>query len=245
MTTALEPRPRRRRRSHACCAAPGSTSPSATVVTFAEALAAVGVASRSGVYWAGRATLVRRTEDVPLYDRAFGAFWLGRRDRRARPRARGRAHHLAARRRGGLAGSDEQDGRGRRRANVSPCASAPHEVLRHKDFAAYTRRRARRGAPADGRPPPRRRAAARRGATGRSRRAGAAPTCAAPCAHALRAGGEPVRRASLEPASVRGGSCCCATSAGRWSRTPARCCASCTPRSSVARRSRRSPSALA
>ena len=58
----------------------GLDVPVGTVVAYAEALAAVGVASRVGVYWAGRSTLVRRVEDVPLYDRAFGAFWLGRRD---------------------------------------------------------------------------------------------------------------------------------------------------------------------
>ena len=35
-------------------------------------------ASSPGVYWAGRTTLVRRVEDVPIYDRAFDAFWLRR-----------------------------------------------------------------------------------------------------------------------------------------------------------------------
>ena len=38
--------------------------------------AAVGIEGRSGVYWAGRTTLVRRVEDVPLYNRAFRAWWL-------------------------------------------------------------------------------------------------------------------------------------------------------------------------
>lgn len=47
-------------------------------VAYAEALAAVGLAERGPVYWAGRATLVRRPEDVDAYDRAFKAFWLGR-----------------------------------------------------------------------------------------------------------------------------------------------------------------------
>ncbi|HEY2578329.1 MAG TPA: hypothetical protein VGI74_18650, partial [Streptosporangiaceae bacterium] len=48
-------------------------------VTFAQALAAVGLGRRPGVYWAGRATLVNRREDVAAYDRAFSAFWLDRR----------------------------------------------------------------------------------------------------------------------------------------------------------------------
>ena len=52
--------------------------PVGSVTTFVEALGAVGVERETGVYWAGRATLVRRPEDVPTYDRAFAAFWLGR-----------------------------------------------------------------------------------------------------------------------------------------------------------------------
>jgi uncharacterized protein with von Willebrand factor type A (vWA) domain len=45
-------------------------------VTFARALAALGDdAGAGGAYWAGRATLVRRPEDVPAYDRAFAAFF--------------------------------------------------------------------------------------------------------------------------------------------------------------------------
>jgi len=44
---------------------------------FAAALGAVGVASRSAVYWAGRATLVNRPEDIPAYDGAFRQFWEG------------------------------------------------------------------------------------------------------------------------------------------------------------------------
>ena len=43
--------------------------------TFAEALDAVGLNERDSVYWAGLATLVRRPEDRPLYDRAFRVFW--------------------------------------------------------------------------------------------------------------------------------------------------------------------------
>ncbi len=41
------------------------------VVTFAEALGAVGVEERWAVYWAGRATLVRRPEDIAAYDQCL------------------------------------------------------------------------------------------------------------------------------------------------------------------------------
>ncbi len=55
----------------------GLAVPVGSVVAFAEALGAVGISTRGPVYWAGRAVLVRKQEDVVLYDRAFAAFWLG------------------------------------------------------------------------------------------------------------------------------------------------------------------------
>src|SRR5438874_6762145 len=51
--------------------------PLGSVLAFTQALGAVGVERRGAVYWAGRATLVRRPEDRPVYDRAFSAFWRG------------------------------------------------------------------------------------------------------------------------------------------------------------------------
>lgn len=53
----------------------GLSVPTSNVIAFAEALVAIGLAQRDEVYWAGRATLVRRPEDHPVYDRAFGVFW--------------------------------------------------------------------------------------------------------------------------------------------------------------------------
>ncbi|MFO7591049.1 MAG: hypothetical protein R6X23_09140, partial [Acidimicrobiia bacterium] len=49
----------------------GLDVPVGTTVTYARALAAVGLDRRTEAYWAGRATLVRGPEDVPVYDRAF------------------------------------------------------------------------------------------------------------------------------------------------------------------------------
>ncbi|CAN5659944.1 VWA domain-containing protein [soil metagenome] len=51
------------------------TVPVSAVLAFTEALGAVGVGDRQQVYWAGRATLVRRPEDVDPFDRAFGMFF--------------------------------------------------------------------------------------------------------------------------------------------------------------------------
>ncbi len=56
--------------------AAGVAVPTGATVTYARALAAAG-ATPSGVYWAGRATLVRRPEDITAYDRAFGQVFGG------------------------------------------------------------------------------------------------------------------------------------------------------------------------
>ena len=56
----------------------GIAVPVGSTVTFARALGEVGVDDEAAVYWAGRATLLNRPEDAPLYDRAFAAWWWGR-----------------------------------------------------------------------------------------------------------------------------------------------------------------------
>ena len=55
----------------------GVPVPPDCVVAYARALDAVGLDERDGTYWAGRATLVRRPEDVPAYDAAFHRYWEG------------------------------------------------------------------------------------------------------------------------------------------------------------------------
>ncbi|MEZ5410403.1 MAG: VWA domain-containing protein [Acidimicrobiales bacterium] len=56
----------------------GLKVPASATINFAEALGLVGVEERSAAYWAGRATLVTRPEDLPVYDRVFDAFWRQR-----------------------------------------------------------------------------------------------------------------------------------------------------------------------
>lgn len=109
------------------------------VVSFVEALGQVGLEERTPVYWAGRTTMVRGPEHHPAYDNAFAAFWLQRElirtSRDAEPVV--------------LALDDEVD------EDDEPDAEAPDgdddgrtisvrysptEILRHKDFAAYTNR---------------------------------------------------------------------------------------------------------
>lgn len=49
--------------------------PASATINFSEALRHLGVENRSDVYWAGRATLVHRPEDINHFDRIFAAFW--------------------------------------------------------------------------------------------------------------------------------------------------------------------------
>jgi uncharacterized protein len=55
--------------------AAGIDVPVGSTAAFVEAVALVGLADETATYWAGRATLVRRPEDIDVYDRAFAAFW--------------------------------------------------------------------------------------------------------------------------------------------------------------------------
>jgi uncharacterized protein with von Willebrand factor type A (vWA) domain len=55
----------------------GLAVPTGSTIVFARALAAVGTDRPSSVYWAGRATLVRRPEDIDLYNRSFETFFSG------------------------------------------------------------------------------------------------------------------------------------------------------------------------
>ncbi len=56
----------------------GLDVPPTSTLLYAQALAAVNAQRAVDLYWAGRATLVRRPEDAATYDRAFEEFWRGR-----------------------------------------------------------------------------------------------------------------------------------------------------------------------
>jgi uncharacterized protein len=56
----------------------GLAVPTGSAVMYAAGLARVGLGSPEGVYWVGRATLIRRPEDIPVYDRVFAAYWRDR-----------------------------------------------------------------------------------------------------------------------------------------------------------------------
>jgi uncharacterized protein len=116
----------------------GLAVPIGSVVTFAEALGAVGIGNRTPVYWAGRAVLVRKPEDIPTYDRAFAAFWMAITGRPKPPTAEDEVT-LALddaeendNEEGDNPSDDDDEGE-----TLSVRFSAV-EVLRDKDFAEYS-----------------------------------------------------------------------------------------------------------
>ncbi|HEU4840599.1 MAG TPA: VWA domain-containing protein [Ilumatobacteraceae bacterium] len=115
----------------------GLAVPVSSVVSFAEALAVVGVDRRDDVYWSARATLVRRPEDHDLFDRAFQVFWEhAGPGTDAEPEPEPMMITLA------VDSGDEQDGD---EQDAAPPSDDPAielrfsttEILKHKDFAAY------------------------------------------------------------------------------------------------------------
>lgn len=173
--------------------AAGLDVPGGAALRYAEALAAVGFEDERTVYWAGRATLVRRPEDVEIYDHAFGAFYLGL---PWQERSDAEAETVA------LAHDDPDAGTpavppGEEAAPVRELRYSAAEVLRRKDFARCTPEelaeaqqlmsRIRFAGP--------RRTSRRRRPAGRG---GDWPDLRRTVRHALRTGGEPLRRHWLE-----------------------------------------------
>lgn len=111
----------------------GLDVPVDATMTFARALTTVGLANRSQVYWAGRATLLRRPEDRSTYDRAFEAFWHG---------AGGSGIRDAAVERPTVVRLDDEGADSPTSAaaadRVQRVRWSAAEVLRHRDFAAYS-----------------------------------------------------------------------------------------------------------
>ena len=168
----------------------------ATIV-FAQALALVGLEHRSAVYWAGRATLVHRPEDIERYDSAFVAFWSGIEGAFSRATEPARDEVI-------IAFDTELPDDLPPAAETTPDAPvlamrwSPREVLRDVDFAAYSAeefaeaRRLMADLRFVGATRPSRR---RRPAKKARRRPDVRRTVRA----ALRAGGEPIERRYVAP----------------------------------------------
>ena len=114
----------------------GLAVPVSSVVSFAEALAIVGLEGRDDVYWAARSTLVRRPEDHDLFDRAFQVFWehAAAGDVEAEPEPMTITIAVDSE---DDADGDEPDGAPPSDDPTVELRFSTTEVLRHKDFAAY------------------------------------------------------------------------------------------------------------
>lgn len=53
----------------------GLRVPASSTINYTQALGRVGLRGRSGPYWAGRATLITRPEDIDIYEQCFYAYW--------------------------------------------------------------------------------------------------------------------------------------------------------------------------
>ncbi|HEX6165170.1 MAG TPA: VWA domain-containing protein [Acidimicrobiales bacterium] len=114
----------------------GVEVPTGATVTYARALALAG-SSPVGAYWAGRATLVRRPEDVPAYDQVFGHVFGGMRlaevvavPRPVEVQLEVEADEPPA--------PDADGGTERPDADVQTVRYSATEVLRHRDLATCT-----------------------------------------------------------------------------------------------------------
>ena len=109
--------------------------PIGNVLMFVEALGRVGVAERSGVYWAARSTLVHKPEDLALFDRAFAVFWDHATSSGSDEEPEVVTIALAT---DDDSETDDDDDSGQ--ANEDPTLTlrfSAIEVLRNKDFGAY------------------------------------------------------------------------------------------------------------
>lgn len=173
----------------------GLAVPIDSSVTFVAALEAVDLSAGGDVYWAGRATLIRRAEDVPVYDHLFAAFFGGVPLPPPDDRPTESVTLALDDPEDDAGGDDEGEGEGQPSVQVR---FSRIETLRHKDFAAYDDdelseawalmdRMRLVGAPrASRRPVP-------------SRRDRGRPDLRRTVRAALRTGGEPVARARTRP----------------------------------------------
>jgi uncharacterized protein with von Willebrand factor type A (vWA) domain len=115
----------------------GLNVPVGATVTYARALAAGGLDDRDDTYWAGRATLIRGPEDAELYDRAFRAFW-GREDASVSVPVAAESPALVLAFDAGADDATEPAADDATDAPVVAVRWSPAEILRARDFAAYT-----------------------------------------------------------------------------------------------------------
>jgi uncharacterized protein with von Willebrand factor type A (vWA) domain len=110
------------------------------VVTYVEAAAALDPADLLDVYWAGRATLVTRRDDIPPYDRVFRAYFLAEYSPAAErlrltPQQRAEASATLVLPAADQGPEDETDPRDQQRLGLMASDVA---ALKHRSFASCT-----------------------------------------------------------------------------------------------------------
>ncbi|HEX5945858.1 MAG TPA: VWA domain-containing protein [Acidimicrobiales bacterium] len=115
--------------------AAGVPVPTGATVTYARALTAAG-STPAGAYWAGRATLVRRPEDIAAYDRAFGEVFGGVDGTEAVTPPRQVEIRLEVE--DDSAGGDDGAGSQQSTPDTQTLRWSAVEVLRHQDLATCT-----------------------------------------------------------------------------------------------------------
>ncbi len=111
--------------------------PSATI-NFVDAVGLVGAETRDAVYWAGRATLIHRPEDIALYDRVFAVYWQRQQGESIGFEGTPQPVVLAL----DLGEDDDpdpdSDDDGERDSEIQPVRFSRTEILTNKDFADCT-----------------------------------------------------------------------------------------------------------
>jgi len=169
----------------------GLVVPVSSAIAFSQALGAVDSSARMDRYWCGRATLIHRPEDIGLYNKVFGEFWVGR--EYDEDETGDQAVALVVDQDEDGDGADGEDGDGTGDDDVVNLRFSAVEVLHDKDFADYSREEMREAEAIMARmrfvgtERPSRRQMRSRHQRGRPDLRGTVRT-------ALRSGGEPIRR---------------------------------------------------
>lgn len=117
-----------------CLRSGGLIVPVGMTLRFTDALGAVGVGDGNDVYWAGRATLISRPEDIAMYDAMFLAFFH-RNGVGFKVRFEDEPESTSV-------GTDDGDGDGDGDADddeVEALRYSASETLNEKDFAEFTK----------------------------------------------------------------------------------------------------------